>query len=105
MHMKAVAFTSFRRENRKPAQDGRIGRPVHRGRRGGHHAGIYSPREQTGTRVFKNSPENAQRGNVIISCSWKISSKSEPVLTRRWPNIFTDMLFLPFFPAVVVRNE
>uniref|UniRef100_A0A1I7V765 Protein CASC3 n=1 Tax=Loa loa TaxID=7209 RepID=A0A1I7V765_LOALO len=54
-----------RRDHRRPVQNSGAGKPANRGgRKGENHHNINYQRDQHGTRVFKNSPMNAQKGPI-----------------------------------------
>ncbi|VDK88972.1 unnamed protein product, partial [Litomosoides sigmodontis] len=54
-----------RRDRRRPIQNSGTGRPANRGsRKTEHHVNTNQRRDQHGTRVFKNSPANTQKGTT-----------------------------------------
>lgn len=58
-------ITNYRRDHRRPVQSSGAGRPANRGgRKGEHHLSVNHQRDQHGTRVFKNSPMNTQKGKI-----------------------------------------
>uniref|UniRef100_A0A0R3RZV5 Protein CASC3 n=1 Tax=Elaeophora elaphi TaxID=1147741 RepID=A0A0R3RZV5_9BILA len=53
-----------RRDHRRPIQNSGAGRPANRGGRKSDHRLSMNHQKDHGTRVFKNSPINAQKGNI-----------------------------------------
>lgn len=69
-------ITDYRYDHRKLMQNNGVRRPPSRGgRRGEHHFSVNHQRNQRGTRVFKNSPTNIQKGNIFLNLRYSLQTK------------------------------
>lgn len=86
--------TDYRRDRRRPIQNSGAGRPASRGgRKSEHHVNINHRRDQHGTRVFKNSPTNIQKGMFWTE---KYNSRNNEGDTGEIGFTFTSNLYTHF---------